>query len=292
VRIKSPDAIVPLVSQDLGPSARGFLDYQDKMRSERGGASLDLQSAEAQVAGHTAAGTDRQYTARELLAALMARNVAETLVRGLYRLVHRTMRTADMGEQQMKRAGEWQREDPREWKERSRLTVALGLTVAERARIQGALRETIQLQTQAITQGMRGILVDLPQLHAAAVELAKASGLPAPERFYIDPASPEAKQEQQRQNDMQQQQQQQDEPQRAALLQLTLSQEKYMHDTEQRFKRYKQDTDTELGYFKELLQAQTETETTEATLVASAATQLATQSAGRANGSGNGAEQE
>ena len=55
VRARAPDAVVPFPFTDIGPSAQNTLSYLDKIRSERGGASLDLQSAELQIAGETAA---------------------------------------------------------------------------------------------------------------------------------------------------------------------------------------------------------------------------------------------
>jgi hypothetical protein len=266
VTIKSPDAIVPLVSADLGPSSQAFLDYQDKMRSERGGASLDLQSAEAQIAGHTAHGTERQYTAREQLAALMARNFAETLIRGVYMLTHRVLRTSGMGELELKRNGEWQRSDPREWAERSRLMVNLGLTATERDRRAAALREVIGLQTQAMQAGFEGVLVDPIGIYTAAIELAEAAGLPAPERFYVDPRSPQAQEAMQSKAEQQEQQQAEAEQLRQEMLGLTLEHERYQHDTELRFK-----------YFDALLDAETKEETTEAELVGGAALELAKQ---------------
>jgi len=69
-----------------------YLDYLDKQRSERGGASLDLQAAELQIAGDTAHGIERQYSAREQLAQLMTRTLGETLVRQLFLLIHATLR--------------------------------------------------------------------------------------------------------------------------------------------------------------------------------------------------------
>ncbi len=50
VRTRSPDSIQPFPFTDIGASAQSTLAYLDKIRSERGGASLDLQSAELQIA--------------------------------------------------------------------------------------------------------------------------------------------------------------------------------------------------------------------------------------------------
>ena len=70
-----------LVVADLGPSSIALLNYMDSVRSERGGASLDLQAAQLQVAGETAHGIERQFTSKEALARLITRTLAETMLR-------------------------------------------------------------------------------------------------------------------------------------------------------------------------------------------------------------------
>ena len=236
VRIKAPNAISPLPVRDIGASSEQFMGYMDRMRSERGGASLDLQSAEAQIAGHTAHGTERQYSAREMTTKLKSRTFAETLVRQLAMLVHRTMRTFANTEIELKRQGEWQKTDPRKWSERSRLKVNLGASQAEINQRMGALDKIITTQTAAMQAGMRDQLVGLPNIHKALVDFANLAGLSAPDQYWIDPASEGAQKAGQQKQDQATKQAKDAEDKEKAILSATWALERYKTDVEYKFK--------------------------------------------------------
>ncbi len=236
VPLKDANALTRIETRDIGPSAQAFLEYGATMRSERGGASLDLQSAEAQIAGHTAHGTERQYSAREMLAGLKARTFAETAIRGLWMLVHRTMRTHMRGTVELKRAGEWQRTDPKEWLERSRLKVNTGLTPAERVQRVQALQQVVMTQREAMSAGLNGILTDATKVHAAVTDYCKAAGLAAPDSYWIDPASPEAQQAAQSQAQQAQQERAMAQAREDGILQATWALERYKTDAELKYK--------------------------------------------------------
>ena len=259
VRIKSKDAIVPLNVGDAGPSARALLDYADKMRSERGGASLDLQSAEAQIAGHTAGGTERQYSAREKAGKMMALTVAETLIRDLYRLVHRTMRTKMQSTLDLKRHGEWQTTDPRQWKERTRLRCTAGKTLQEKIRRAASLEKVIAAQERFIGARQGGILTDMTKAHNALINWCEASDLEAAEQYWIDPSTPKAIEVAQRRAQEQQQAAQAERQQQNQLLALSLN-----------FERWKESLEAKV----ELLKAALESEQKEAEIVGKATADL------------------
>ena len=189
IRARSLDAVKEIPIADLGSSSQALLEYADKMRSERGGASLDLQSAQAQLQGDTAHGIERQFTSREQLAAMMTRTMSETLIRGLYILVHRTLRTQMPGEVVTRIAGEFATVDPAEWQPRDRLNVKSGMSLGERAHKSQVLNQVMQQQGQLLGGGMDGVLVSLQTYHNAVMDWGKSAGLDNPERYYIDPNS-------------------------------------------------------------------------------------------------------
>ena len=211
VRTKGPpgNSIMPIPVVDVGPSALLLLEYADKMRSEAGGASLDLQAAELQLAGETAHGVERQMSSKEQLAAMMSRTLAETLIRTTWMLTHKAARSWLNADISARRGGRDVSSNPAEWGERARINLKTGLSVAERAAMQGQLSTIIQQQISALQQGFAGVLTDLPQLYNALLDWSRAGLIDNGERYWINPQSQEAKQRQQQNQQKQEQQQQQ-----------------------------------------------------------------------------------
>jgi hypothetical protein len=195
IRVKGPNALTPMPVLDAGPSAVAFLDYQDRIRTERGGASLDMQSATAQIAtNQTASGIERQYSVKEQLAAMMARTFAETALRGMYRAAHYLLRTQWGGTIDAKLAGKWVKVDPSKWPARSGMTIRVGQSHTERLRKVQSLGMVMQAQTGMMQAGKEGELVDNSKIYNAAVDWIAAAQLQYPERYLIDPSTPEAQQ--------------------------------------------------------------------------------------------------
>lgn len=182
-------AVMPFPTTDIGQSAAAMLEYQDKRRSEAGGASLDLQTAEAQIAGDTAHGVERMYSAREKQVEMMTRNLAETMIRSTFLLVHQTMRLFMPGQLTFRAGKDFQSTDPAQWPVRTRLKVRAGLSSGERSRQQQMLANTYQIQKELIDAGMDDVMVDLPGLFNTLRDSLRVMGVGTPEAYYLDPAS-------------------------------------------------------------------------------------------------------
>lgn len=204
IRTTMPGAIEPVPFTDVGPSVQQFMDYADKMRSERGGASLDMQAAELQIAGDTAHGVERQMTAKEQMAAMMCRTIAETLLRSTWQLVHKALRLYIPDEIEFRVSDQFVRANPGEWQERKTVTVKSGLSNAERGRKGMALSAVVQRQDMMMQQGA---FVSPADVYNAQLDWARSQGLDDPERYFTDPNSEEAQQAQQQQQQQAQQQQ-------------------------------------------------------------------------------------
>lgn len=227
IRIKGADALVPVPVVDAGASVSMFLQYQDQARSERGGASLDMQTAAMQVtANQTAQGIERQYSTKEQLAATMARTFAETCLRSMYQIAHYLLRTQWGGTISAKLAGKWVQVDPSTWRARNGVMVRVGQSQSDRMRKQMALQGVIAQQQAWLQAGYGGILVDESRLFNAAHDWIAASQLRMPDRYLIDPQSEAAQQAKQARDQAAQQAQQQ----QAALQRAMLMLEKYKED--------------------------------------------------------------
>jgi hypothetical protein len=198
IRMDSPDAIVPIPSPDIGASAASALGYLDTVRSERGGASLDLQTQGQNLIGDSGVGIERQFSSREQQTADMLRTLSETLVKETYKLVHTAMRTWLPGNIQFNARGNFQTANPQEWQARERVNVQTGLSSAERLARKSTLEQIILQQKEFISQGQAGVITDQTKVHNAILDWSLFSGVDNPERYWLDPASEEAQAAQQR----------------------------------------------------------------------------------------------
>lgn len=186
------DVVYPAIP-DMLSNIVGVMNYLDEIRSERVGASLEMQKGE--VLNNVAEGTiARQIGVKEQISALLARNFAETFLMSLYLLVHRVARLELKGELSAKLHGKWQQTDPSQWPARSRVEISLGLSQQEKDAKQVGLRSVIDTQIAAIEKGMSGIITSMPKLYQAIIDRDRAAGIDNPEQYYIDPASEEAQQ--------------------------------------------------------------------------------------------------
>ena len=246
--------MVPLPMVDVGQSAMLALEYQDKIRSERGGASLDLQSAQLQIAGDTAHGVERQVSSKEQMAAMMSRTLAETLVRQTYILAHRGMRAWIDEPITAKRAGEYVQSNPAEWPMRERVNVSTGLSVGERGAKRAALETVLMQQEKLVAAGYDGILVSAQQYHSALMDWARSAAIDNADRYFTDPAS---------QGSQQAAQQKSQKAEQASTMQLQIANEaatgqQQAARIEQMMKKYQIDRDNEFKYWNAVLSAEIE----------------------------------
>jgi hypothetical protein len=242
-------ALYPFQVPDLSSGILLNLKRSDQTRSEMGGAALDLATGNTQLGDRVGSqGVDRAYSVQERLASLMTKTLSTTLIRSMYLLAHKIIRTQWDAPLTMQRSGVWQSTNPAQWMPRKALTVNVGGSPMERDRKALILNETIKLQATLAASGMENVLVDVNKYHAAVTDWLRANDIQNAERYLIDPRSPQsqqAMQAKQQQAQVAQQQQQQFVQQAVALEQLRTA-----------FDKYKQDSDLTFKYFEAVLGAE------------------------------------
>lgn len=254
IRARSVDAVRELPIADLGSSSRSLLEYADQIRSESGGASLDLQAAGLQLAGETAHGIERQMGSKEQLAAMMCRNIAETMIRSLFLLVHTTMRTKLPGGIDVRIGNEFVTVNPNEWVSRTRVNVKAGLSIQERAAKKLVLEQIVAKQTELFQSGLDGTLVSMQNYHNALTDWMRASMVDSPERYFLDPMTEESQKAAEGKKQQRAEAKQENEKQQHLLFgvqnqleQMQIKLNKYEFDNELRFKYWKESGSNELA---------------------------------------------
>jgi hypothetical protein len=244
IRLKNPDAIVPIPVADMGPSVQIGSEILDKQRAERGGASLDLGSAPLQVASDSAHATERFYSAQESLSSYMGRNFSN-IYRDTFILMHQELRSGEGGPIALKIGEEWTQEDPTQWRERRWCTVTVAPSFGERVHMSNALSMCLQWDMGLLQMGMQDTLVTLPGLHKKICDWLRLNLVANPEAYYIDPSSQQAQQAAQAKAEGAQMAQQQQTQMIIGIEQLKAEVEKY-----------KVDNKTSFDYFDTVMDAQ------------------------------------
>lgn len=217
VRCKTPTGVFPLTDATLPAGSFEFLGYMDKLRRDKGGGAIDSAQQALQIGGESAHGVERIMSSIEQINALVARTMAETLLKPAYSLLHGILRENRMGALQVSGASGWEQTEPAMWQPRDKLVLTLGMSSAERQRRLVALGAVIQQQTKALESGLTGQLVDLNGVYRALIDAGRMAELDAPESYFINPATPQAQQAAQQQ--AQQAQQDKQEQQQLAMMQ-------------------------------------------------------------------------
>lgn len=210
VRLKDPSGVVPLPDVQIPHQIFGLLETLDKQRRESGGGAIDTAPQAQEIGADSAHGLERIMSAIEETEAMVAKNLAETLVVDMYTKLHRVMKRHWPGVIASRIEGTWIEQVPNQWRDRYEASVAAGLSTGTRLRQAGAVGQVIQQQNEAADRGLDSVLVALPQMHKARVDYARLMGVPFAEKYWVNPMSPEAEQaSQQKQQEAQQQQQMQ-----------------------------------------------------------------------------------
>jgi hypothetical protein len=215
---------------------------------------LDLQTAQMQIAGDTAHGVERQMSAKEQMAALICRTLAETLIRETWILTHRALRTYYNGTLTVRAGGRFEQAQPSEWPERERVNVKAGLSVGERSARRFALEAVLQHQSMLYSAGFDGVLVNSENYHSALMDWTRATMLDNGERYFIDPRSEESQQAAQAKAQQAQQAQQMQQQ----VAQQLANAEQQKQQLENMFDAWKTQQQLGFDYWRESLQAELE----------------------------------
>ena len=167
----------PIISESLAA-----LNYYDSVRSERGGAALD-NAGQGQPTNIQARTFERWMTATERTSAMYIRNIAITLIRDAFVLLHQALRT--LGDPiDFEIGDEWEREEPRLWIERQRFSVTLGKSEGERSRQIAYIEDQLTKAASSIEAGDEGLLTDYSQVYEYLTDQANLMGI---ESHWLDP---------------------------------------------------------------------------------------------------------
>lgn len=212
VRAKRLDALMPLVTPQLGDAPFRMMEYLDGIRAGRTGVSPEGNATPESVGSAVGSeGYDRMMNAKEELAGLIIRVICETGIKPLCMRIRDLLIKHYDSPQDYKFRGQWVNVNPSGWIERNKCTVRVGTGTGDTGKQLTAINQIMQIQAQIFAMPNQS-LVDQNKVFSAIDMFCKFSGLNGAENYFIDPSSPAgqetAAQTQQSQQAEQQKQQQ------------------------------------------------------------------------------------
>jgi len=187
VRVKSPNAIMPLATPPLESYSFDMLEYLDGVRESRAGVSKMSQGLdENALKSHTTAtAVNAVTTAAQSRVELIARNFAETGVRQLMRTIYNLLQRHQDIETVMELRGEWVQIRPFSWRPALDCTVSVGLGSGNRDQQLMHLSAMIQFASETMAGGLQ--VVSQKNMYNMGAELIKNMGFQNVQDFLTDP---------------------------------------------------------------------------------------------------------
>ena len=187
VRVKSPNAIMPLATPPLESYSFDMLEYLDGVRESRAGVSKMSQGLDENVlkSHTTATAVNAITTAAQSRVELIARNFAETGVRQLMRTIYNLLQRHQDIETVMELRGEWVQIRPFSWRPALDCTVSVGLGSGNRDQQLMHLSAMIQFASETMAGGLQ--VVSQKNMYNMGAELIKNMGFQNVQDFLTDP---------------------------------------------------------------------------------------------------------
>ena len=186
VRVKQAGAMREIATPFVGQAGLAVIDYFNGVRDARSGVSEANQGLTGQEIAKSNIGSQGV----EVLASnamqrieLMARVFAETGIKRLWLLTLKAVSQYQDRPDQIKVNGRWLSVDPREWRNKYRTTITVGMAGASRAAQIQNLLQILGLQQQAMAVGM----ADPSKLYNTVSRLVEQMGYRDAEQFFTEP---------------------------------------------------------------------------------------------------------
>lgn len=192
IRAKALGAVQQMNHQLLGVPFYNLLDYFDKIKQNRVGATDFPNAVDPDAINAKATFVDAFKSAALERIGLRARLMAETAVKQIFwKFLELTSKHQDKPEM-IKLRGKWVEVDPREWRNRFNMTVTVGLGTGNKStELQGAMG-ILQIQDGMLKAGM-GRLVGEKNFYNSAIKYSKAVFPKDATSFFTNPDTlPEA----------------------------------------------------------------------------------------------------
>ncbi len=186
------DAVMPVMATPIVQQVLPVMDYFDGLKEARTGISRASTGLDPDILKQTTKGAFMENLNRaSQKIEMITRMLAETGIKELVMQVHALLLKHQDKSRVVQMRGKWVEVNPREWQERTDLTVRVGLGTGNEEEKRQKLMLMAELQSGLLKEmGMVGPA----QAYALFEDLAKTMGFDIPEKYGMSPNSPEFQQ--------------------------------------------------------------------------------------------------
>jgi len=194
VRVKSPNAIMPLATPPLEPYSFQMLEYLDQVRESRSGVNKNTQgiNADALTSHTTATAVNAVMTNAQSRVELIARQFAETGVKELMRTIYELLIKYQDKERVVMLRNQWIPVRPDAWNDKMDCTVSVALGNGSKDQQMAHLSQMISFAAQAMSGGLP--IVTPQNMYNLGASLVKAMGYQNVDDFLTPPPPPQPEQ--------------------------------------------------------------------------------------------------
>ena len=189
VRVKSPNAVMPLSTPALEPYSFQMLEYLDGVRESRAGVSRMSQGMnENALTSHTTAtAVNAVMSAAQSRVELIARNFAETGVKDLMITIYELLHKNQDKKRVVMLRNEWVPVRPDVWRDQYDCTVSVALGSGSKDQQMMHLSQMIQFASEAMKGGLP--IVNAQNMYNLGATLVKAMGFQNVDDYLTNPAT-------------------------------------------------------------------------------------------------------
>ena len=195
VRVKSPNAVMPLTTPALEPYSFQMLEYLDGVRESRAGVSKMSQGMNdnALTSHTTATAVNAVMSAAQSRVELIARNFAETGVKDLMITIYELLLKNQDKERVIMLRNEWVPVRPDLWSDKADCTVSVALGQGNKDQQMMHLSQMLNFAGEAMKGGLP--IVTVQNMYNLGASLVRAMGFQNVSDFLTDPSQIPPKQE-------------------------------------------------------------------------------------------------
>lgn len=189
VRSRTGDAVRPLQAGQLGFDVGMMLEYTSTMAEQRTGVVRNAQGLNPDSLHETKGGMQALMTMAQKRVRMIARILAETLVKSWFLDIHALSRKHGTRAEKIRLRGKWVDIDPTNFGDRSDMTIEVGVGSGGKEMELAGLGKVIEFQKEMIASQIPEYMAmaSPKKVYNAASRFARKVGFKAPEQFFEDP---------------------------------------------------------------------------------------------------------
>lgn len=196
VRMKNPNAIVPMTVQSNAAQSFPMLGYLDEIQAKRTGVSDAQQGLNPDLLQNvTAAAVNAMQSASQGKLELIARIFADTGISSLFKGILQLVCKYQQKERIIRVNNKYVPFDPREWNSEYNITVNVGLGTGSKQEQLATMQMILAKQEQVLTQyGLSNPLVNLKQYRDTLAKFVQMAGFKDDSAFLMEVTEEQAQQ--------------------------------------------------------------------------------------------------